>query len=122
MVVTRVAGQPESYNNVSPAYASDDRVLFLSDRPPSGAEHHYPQLDEYESAPIVSGLWRLDPSAMRFELLEHAPSGVFSPSVDSFGRILFIKWDHLQRDQQVDYSRTDQMGAYGAFTDRKSVV
>jgi hypothetical protein len=57
--ITKVAGQPTEYNNVSPLYATNgDDILFTSDRPPSGAAHHYPQLDEYESAPTVNHGWR----------------------------------------------------------------
>lgn len=106
-VITKVKGQPEEYNNVSPIYATNGSdVLFTSDRPISGQAHHYPQLDEYESAPTVVGIYRLTPSTRELTLLEHSPSGAFSLSIDSFGRLLFIKWDHLQRDQQAipDYS------------------
>lgn len=112
--VTRVAGQPEGFNNVSPVYGSDDRVLFVSDRPPSGAAHHYPQLDEYESAPTTTGVYAIDAGGMGVSLLEAAPSGVLSLSVDSAGRVLFTKWDHLQRDQQADAPATAT--EYGAFT------
>ena len=35
-----------------------------------------PQRDEYESAPIVAGIYALDEQAGTFELLEHSPSGV----------------------------------------------
>src|SRR5690349_1202951 len=45
--ITKVPNQPEQYDNVSPAYASDDRILFASDRPRNGAAHLFPQLDEY---------------------------------------------------------------------------
>ncbi len=100
--ITKVAGQPEQYNNVAPLYATNgDDILFTSDRPPSGAEHHYPQLDEYESAATVTGIYRLSPDSGDLVLLEHAPSGAFSPTIDSFGRVIFTKWDHLQRDQQA---------------------
>ncbi|HZR83994.1 MAG TPA: hypothetical protein VFD92_23055 [Candidatus Binatia bacterium] len=112
--IRAIAGQPAGFNNVSPIYASDDRILFTSDRPPSGAAHHYPQRDEYESAPTVAGIYALDESTGALELLEHAPSGAFSPSVDSFGRVVFTKWDHLQRDQQGDAPTT--AATYGAFT------
>jgi len=115
-VITKVPNQPENYNNVSPIYGTDDRIIFTSDRPRSGEAHLYPQLDEYESAATVVGIYSLDPVANDLRLLEHAPSGAFSLSIDSSGRIVFVKWDHLQRDQQVDYSLTDQTNAYGAFT------
>lgn len=112
--IRRVAGQPANFNNVSPIYASDDRILFTSDRPPSGAAHHHPQRDEYESAATVSGIYSLDEATGSLTLLEHAPSGAFSLSLDSFGRVIFTKWDHLQRDQQGDAPAT--AAAYQAFT------
>ena len=36
------------------------------------------------------------------KLLNHAPSGNFTPILDSYGRIIFTQWDHLKRDQQAD--------------------
>ncbi|MCF6299783.1 MAG: hypothetical protein L3J52_01460 [Proteobacteria bacterium] len=33
--------------------------------------------------------------------MQHSPSGSFSPIIDSEGRIVFTRWDHLQRDQQA---------------------
>ncbi|MET0582456.1 MAG: hypothetical protein ABWZ08_10865 [Pseudoxanthomonas sp.] len=101
-VVTRVAKQPPDYNNVSPLYASDDRILFTSDRPRNGARHLYPQLDEYESTPTITGIYRLDPASGALTILNHTPSGAFTPIIDSFGRVVFTRWDHLQRDQQAE--------------------
>ena len=113
-VITKVPHQPASFNNVSPIYGTDDRIIFTSDRPRNGAAHLYPQLDEYELAPTNSGLWSLDPATGNLRLLNHAPSGDFTPLIDSFGRVLFTQWDHLQRDQQAD---ADAMGTntYGTF-------
>jgi hypothetical protein len=113
-VITKVTSQPDQFNNVSPFYGSDDRILFTSDRPRNGARHLYPQLDEYEETPVVSGIWSLDPSTGDLDLLDHSPSGDFSPTLDSFGRIVFTRWDHLQRDQQAD---DDALGGntYGTF-------
>lgn len=107
-VVTKVPNQPADYNNVSPLYASDDRILFASDRPIGGAAHLYPQLDEYESTSTITGLYSLDPASGRVRMLNHTPSGAFSPTIDSAGRLIFVRWDHLQRDQQAD------AGTYGA--------
>lgn len=101
-VLTKVPNQPANYNNISPTYGSDDRILFTSDRPRDGSAHLYPQLDEYESAATVTGLWSLNPAAGDLFLLNHTPSGAFTPFVDSFGRVIFTRWDHLQRDQQAD--------------------
>ena len=109
VVITKVPGQPEDTNNVEPAYASDGSIIFVSDRSRTGERHLYPQLDEYESTPSPSGLWKLDPANARLTLLQHSPSGSFRPFVDSYGRIIFTRWDHLQRDQQAD------AGTYGAF-------
>ena len=109
VTITKVAQQPANFNNISPLYASDDRILFTSDRPPNGEAHLYPQLDEYESAPTVTGIWSLNPSTNELRILNHTPSGAFSPTIDSFGRVVFTRWDHLQRDQQAD------AGDKGAF-------
>ena len=101
-VITKVPNQPTQYNNVSPLYASDDRILFTSDRPYEGQAHLYPHLDEYESTPTITGLYSLEPQSGQLQPLNHTPSGAFSPSIDSYGRLVFIRWDHLQRDQQAD--------------------
>ena len=113
-VIRRVPKQPATYSNVSPCYASDGRILFASDRPRNGAAHLHPQLDEYEEAPATTGLWSLDPATGDLFLLQHSPSGSFSPSVDSYGRVVFSRWDHLERDQQADQQRLGQ-GTYGTF-------
>lgn len=105
-VITLVPNQPENYNNVQPIYGTDDRIIFVSDRPRGGQAHLYPQHDEYESSAIVTGVWKLDPTACSMEdgleMLTHSPSGDFTPFIDSYGRLLFIRWDHLKRDQQAD--------------------
>lgn len=116
-VISRIAGQPANFNNVSPIYGTDDAILFTSDRPRNGAQHLYPQLDEYEEAPTNTGLWRLHPTE-GLSLINHAPSGNFSPILDSFGRVLFTQWDHLQRDQQADSDALADPGdppPYGTF-------
>lgn len=113
-VIHKIPNQPADYNNVSPFYGSDDRILFTSDRPRSGERHLYPQLDEYEEAPTVTGLWSFDPASGDLRLLNHTPSGLFSPAIDSFGRVIFTRWDHLQRDQQAD-SDAAEGGTYGTF-------
>ena len=100
--ITLVPNQPAIYNNVMPAYLTDGTLVFASDRPRNGAAHLYPQQDEYESEETVTGLWRLKVTTGELKLLDHSPSGDFDPFVDSFGRLLFTRWDHLQRDQQAD--------------------
>jgi hypothetical protein len=107
--IARVAGQPAGANNLSPLYASDGRILFTSDRPRDGAPHLYPQLDEYEATPTTTGIWSLDPASRAVRILNHAPSGAFSPIVDSYGRIVFTRWDHLQQDQLAQRDR-DALG------------
>jgi hypothetical protein len=100
-VIKKLANQPQ-YNNVSPIYGTDDRIIFTSDRPRDNSSHLYPQRDEYESAFTNTGLWSLEPVSGNLKLLNHAPSGNFTPTLDSFGRIIFTQWDHLKRDQQAD--------------------
>lgn len=113
-VITKVPNQPANFNNVSPIYGTDDRIIFTSDRPRNGAANLYPQLDEYEEAPTVSGLWNLDPVTGDLFMMNHAPSGDFTPILDSFGRVIFTQWDHMQRDQQADADKFDG-GSYGTF-------
>jgi hypothetical protein len=100
--ISVVPNQPAQYNNVQPAYLPDDRIVFVSDRPRNGQRHLYPQHDEYESTATPTGLWRLDPASGELILLQHSPSGSFDPLVDRHGRIVFTRWDHLQRDQQAE--------------------
>lgn len=117
-VITLVPNQPIGYNNIQPIYGTDDRIIFTSDMPLGGLTHLYPQHDEYESSPIVSGIWRLDPKACSIasglEMLTHSPSGDFTPMIDHAGRVVFTRWDHLQRDQQADADIISNTG-YGTF-------
>jgi hypothetical protein len=113
-VITKVPNQPENFNNVSPIYGTDGRIIFTTDRPRNGQPQLYPQLDEYEEAATVTGVWSLDPGTGDLKILDHAPSGDFSPIIDSFGRVMFTRWDHLQRDQQADADAIDG-GTYGTF-------
>jgi len=110
VLITKVANQPSGYNNITPIYGTDDRVIFTSDRPWTGASHRYPMLDEYNLRPTNTGLWSLDPNSGNLKLLDASPSGDFAPSIDSYGRLIFVRWDHLERDQQhdVDYKQTGQ--------------
>jgi hypothetical protein len=118
-IIQKVPRQPANFNNINPIYGTDDRIIFVSDRPRNGASHLYPQLDEYEEAPTNTGLWSLDPTSGDLFQLDHAPSGDFSPIIDSFGRVIFTRWDHLQRDQQADSDAGDlaqsQPPGYGTF-------
>ncbi len=113
-VIAKVANQPIHYNNVSPTYGTDGRIIFVSDRPREGLSHLYPQLDEYEEAPSNTGLWSLAPNTGNLVMLTHAPSGDFNPFIDSYGRIIFTRWDHLQQDQQASADRNNT-GSYGTF-------
>jgi len=99
-VLTLLPNQP-TYNNVSPAYAPGGKIVFTSDRPYNG-QTHLQQREEYLSLPTVSGVWVLDPTnAASLKLLHHSPSGAFTPTVDSAGRVIFTNWDHLSRDVQA---------------------
>ena len=46
----------------------------------------------------MSGTWILNPVTGDLRLLNHTPSGAFNPIVDSFGRIIETRWDHLVQD------------------------
>lgn len=119
-VVTLVPNQPTNYNNIQPIYGTDDRIIFTSDRPRGGWAHLYPQHDEYESSAVTTGIWRLDPGACSMadglEMLSHSPSGDFNPIIDDFGRVVFTRWDHLQRDQQADADIMNSNGGYSYGT------
>ncbi len=104
--ITKVPFQPATYNNVNPIYGSDGRIIFSSDQPHNATPqadhaHLYPQREEYLLLPTVTGLWSLDPVGGDLFLLDHSPSGSFSPIIDSFGRLIFIRWDHLSRDVEA---------------------
>jgi len=114
-LITKVPNQPTNYNNIAPIYGTDDRILFTSDRPRNGQRNLYPQLDEYEEAPTVTGLWSLQPTNGDLFMLNHTPSGAFSPLIDHFGRVIFVRWDHLQRDQQADTDAENGTIVYGPF-------
>lgn len=98
-VITKIPHQPDA-NNVTPMYGTDDRILFTSSLVPFDVGG--PRLDEYETAPTNTGIWSLDRTSGDLKILFNSPSGAFNPIVDSFGRILWTNWDHLQRDQQSD--------------------
>jgi hypothetical protein len=114
-IITKVPNQPTNFNNISPIYGSDDRIIFTSDRPRNGEPQLYPQLDEYEEQPTVTGLWSLQPTNGNLFMINHTPSGAFYPMIDSAGRIIFSRWDHLQRDQQADTDWEEGYITYGCF-------
>jgi len=114
-IITKVPNQPTNFNNLAPIYGSDDRIIFTSDQPRNGQAQLYPQLDEYEELSTVTGLWSLQPTNGDLFMVNHTPSGAFSPLLDSAGRIVFVRWDHLQRDQQADTDWEEGYITYGAF-------
>jgi uncharacterized protein (TIGR03437 family) len=93
--------QPRDSNNVSPLYGTDDRIVFTSDRPHNADKASYPQLDEYVSQPTNTGIWSMNADGSDLRLLDHAVSGDFTPTIAADGRLIFTRWDHLQRDQQA---------------------
>jgi hypothetical protein len=104
-VIVAIPNQPSNCNNVTPTYATDGRIIFMSDRPYNNQPWLYPQRDEYKSAPSVTGSYSLDPANGDLRLLEHLPSGAFNPIIDSFGRLLVTRWDHLIRDDNATNDR-----------------
>ena len=105
--IVKVPNQPTNYNNVMPCYGTDGRIIFACDRVRDGSTHLYPQLDEYNNVPSNTGLWSLDPATGDLFLMDHSPSGSFNPIIDSFGRVIFTRWDHLVQDRNAT---DDRMG------------
>jgi len=103
--IQKVPNQPP-FNNFEPNYLSDGSIVFVSDRPRNGAAALYPIFDEYRGQPANSGLWQLDAATGKLTLLENTPSGSFGPFVDSFGRLVFSRWDHLNQDLNNDPATT----------------
>jgi len=117
--IARVANQPVSFNNVSPCYATDDRIIFTTDKPIDAAPQIFPQLEEYKGQPSVSGTWILNPASGELRLLNHTPSGAFNPIVDSFGRVIETRWDHLVQDSNGTDDRLQRAtnGAINFFSE-----
>jgi hypothetical protein len=105
-IIQKVAHQPANYNNITPIYGTNGRIIFTSDIPRGGPvpqnAYLYPLLDEYNMRPTNTGLWSLDPSSGDLFHMDHSPSGDLTPIIDSYGRVIFVRWDHLERDQQAD--------------------
>ncbi len=97
--IQQIQGQPTNFNNIQPAYTSDGNIVFASDRTLDGTKNIYPSRDEQGAEEAVTGLWHLEGTEGTLQLLDHSPSGSFEPFVDSYGRIVFSRWDHLQRDE-----------------------
>ena len=93
-VIAKVPNQPTNCNNVTPTYATDGRIIFMSDK----AYNNFAALDEYKGTPTVTGAYSLDPATGDLKMLEHTPSGAFNPFIDSFGRLIVTRWDHLTQD------------------------
>ena len=103
--ITKVQNQPTNYNNAMACYGTDGRIIFTCDRPRDGSPQLYPQLDEYNDVPSNTGLWSLSPTNGDLFQLDHCPSGDFNPFVDSFGRVIFSRWDHLVQDRNATDDR-----------------
>ena len=118
-VITKVPNQPTNYNNVMACYGTDDRIIFACDRPRDGSPQLYPQLDEYNDVPSNTGLWSLNPTNADLFQLDHCPSGDFHPFVDSFGRVIFTRWDHLVQDRNATDDRMSRAtnGTFNYFNE-----
>jgi hypothetical protein len=110
-VIVKVPNQPANCNNVTPCYATDGRIILMSDKPYNGV---FAPLDEYKGHPSVSGTYSLDPATGDLKMLQHTPSGAFNPFIDSFGRLILTRWDHLSQDPLAADDRLGK-GNNGAF-------
>jgi hypothetical protein len=90
----KVSNQPTNANNVTPCYATDGRIIFMSDMPYNG----FNALDEYKGWPTITGTYSLEPATADLKMIEHTPRGAFNPFIDSFGRLIVTRWDHLSQD------------------------
>jgi hypothetical protein len=97
-IIVKVPNQPTNCNNVTPCYTTDGRIVFMSDRGYNNQAWLYPALDEYKGNPTISGIYSLDPISGDLKMIEHLPSGAFNPFIDSFGRLIVTRWDHLSQD------------------------
>ncbi len=122
--IVPVLNQPTNCHNVSPCYATDDRIIFTSDRPLNGARYLYPTREEYKGHPTVTGTWSLDPANNDLRLLQHTPSGAFNPFIDSFGRLIVTRWDHLVQDSNAtdDRLRRATNGAFNFATEAQNAA
>ncbi|HEX4342311.1 MAG TPA: hypothetical protein VH255_02915 [Verrucomicrobiae bacterium] len=112
--IVPVANQPANCNNVTPTYATDGRIIFMSDYAYNGQAWLYPALDEYKGQPTLSGTYSLDPVTGDLKMIQHTPSGAFNPFIDSFGRLIVTRWDHLSQDPMALDDRLNRAtnGAY----------
>ena len=117
--IVKVPNQPANFNNVMACYGTDGRIIFACDRARNGAAHLYPQLDEYNDIPSNSGLWSLNPADGDLFLMDHSPSGSFDPFIDSFGRVIFTRWDHLVQDRSATDDRLGRAtnGTFNYFSE-----
>ncbi len=101
-IIRKIAGQREDFNNIQPTYTSSEQLIYVSDQTINGGRNLYPALNE-QGGESVTGLWSLDPGTSKLALIDHSPSGSFKPFVDSYGRVVFSRWDHLQRDAEAEH-------------------
>ena len=109
-VITKVANQPANCNSISPIYGTNEHIIFICDRARNGAGYLYPQMDEYRLDTTNTGLWNLDPQTGALFLMSHNPSGSFWPTIDSYGRVVLTRWDHLERDVTADADTVSNSG------------
>ncbi len=114
VIITKIEPQPDA-NNVSPIYATDDKIIFVSDRNREGSPKVDGYVDENQAMDVNSGLWKLDPKTGECHQLDHSPSGDYNASLDSYGRVVFSRWDVLQHDpfetqHAPDFLRVDLDG------------
>src|SRR5262249_16792131 len=97
--------QPD-FNNLSPIYSPEgsgtEQIIYSSDMSWHGpTAQHLKCIDEYEEHRSTCGLFKLDRTG-NVTNFDASPSGSFTPTIDSFGRVIFTRWDHLVNDQQEE--------------------
>ncbi len=100
-VITKIANQPANYNNITPIYSPDGRIIYTW-TVPAAASAITTRSTTNTSRPPSSRPLEPQPRDRRPAHPESRPLRRLHPSIDSAGRLVFTRWDHLQRDQQAD--------------------
>src|SRR5205807_825616 len=102
--IRKIPNQPASYDNVSPFYGTDDRILFTSDRPRSGERHLYQRVEIFPEprssrTDLLAGTNLLGNSINHFFPWEMYEDGTSEETMNHVGRHeLFGYFDRSMND------------------------
>ena len=119
-----IAGQG---NDVDPAYLSDGRIVFTSDRQQESSQKlGYRYRDEYERE-IVTVLHLMNADGTNIDQISFNQSHDRNPTVLMTGEIMYSRWDHVGRRNQfsvfkINPDGTDPFVLYGAHSPGNSYL